>query len=139
MEGYRASLILALPEFDTYGMLPRFARNPYDMLSMAGFILLKERALRGIDWSLHSMLQYPVDAVKLLAYRLGSRLDSTFKPASAARTNEPKPATSLADMSESQIKELYYNALKLAGVSVDPAASMNDPATQSPSSNGKHQ
>lgn len=130
--------MLALPEFDTYGIIPRFARNPNDSLAMSGFLMLKERAIRGIDWSLHSMLQYRVGVDRLLAYRLGHHMPEPTLPvqgdSKATRTYTTKP---LNQMSEAQLKEVYFNALKSAGISVDPAASMNNTATQTPSSDGK--
>lgn len=129
MEGYRASLILALPEFDTYKAIPAYARHPDDPVAAHAFVMLLERTRRRIFWDLHGMLHTHADTGALVAYRLGMPMDKNGKEAEA-------PAQDIASMSEDQQKATYLAAMRAAGMDIDPAVFMNMNGSPGSTSNG---
>lgn len=129
MEGYRASLILALPEFDTYKAIPAYARHPDDPVAAHAFVLLLERARRHVFWDLHDMLHTHADTGALVAYRLGMPMDKDDVESDA-------PARDIASMDEDQQKATYLAAMRAAGMSVDPAVFMNRNGSVNSTSNG---
>ena len=42
--------MLCLPEFDTYHILPEYARNPEDQRNRLALKILKHRALTAMNW-----------------------------------------------------------------------------------------
>lgn len=122
MDGYRASLITVLPELDTYGVLPKFARNPDDPQLLSSYIALLARARKRIRWDLHDMLGSHIDVADRVALRIGSRLGEHVHGDRKTLTTDD-----FAHMTDQQAKDVYMTLLKQTGMmhAVDPDGSMN--------------
>ena len=119
MAGYRASLTLALPEFDTYNAIPRYARHPDDPLAAASFMLLVERARRHLVWSAHDLLMAGAPFEAVMQMRLGQ-----FQ-AKDAGSKQQVTVEDMAEATDAERMDLYMKAVKAAGLDIDPAVFMN--------------
>ena len=110
MEGYRAGVILCMPEFDTYHALERFARNPSDGAAIQAYLFLRKRTERMIRWrALQELDRFGIQ--KAIDIYTGTR--------------SHKAPKTLADMTEEQRQELFTKACAAAGVQIDPSLFKN--------------
>ena len=106
MEGYRAGLILCMPEFDTYHVIERFAKDHNDPGALQAYIFLKRRTELAIRWRAVNLdIEAPLN--KLVELYTGTK------------EKAPKP-TKLEDMSEQDRLAAYEQACKAAGIELDP-------------------
>lgn len=104
MEGYRASLILCMPEFDTYNTIKRYAQNNSDPAAVQAYYFLMQRTERLALW--HANTQGVGDLGTAMRMYLGLHLDA-------------KPVT-MAGMSEDARRKMYEEACKAKGIQLDP-------------------
>ena len=111
MEGYRASLIICMPEFDTYHALERFARNNSDQAAIQAYRFLKKRTELAIRWQALRELDH-MDLQKAVEIYTG---------VNTASANIDK----LEDMTEEQRMSLFEHACKETGIQIDPSLFRN--------------
>lgn len=114
MGGYRAGLILASPEFDTYGSLRRFAELP-DTCGLIGLRCLLLRCERQVIWAtVASGERDKTIFEKLISIRLGrASADSEQDQGGSTETQK------LASASSEEKLAFYLSALKNGGFEVD--------------------
>ena len=106
MEGYRAGLILCMPEFDTYHALERFARDNSDSEAIQAYLFLRKRTERAIRWR----AMQEVD-------RMG--LQKAVEFCTGIRFN--KAPEKLEEMTEEQRRAMFEKACADTGVQLDPS------------------
>jgi hypothetical protein len=116
--------MLLLPELDTYGAIPAYARHLDDPVAANAFTMLLIRGRRRLMWDLHDFVGSKADGAALVAYRLGMPLDA-FDARKDSGQDTGAKAADIASMSEDQKKELYLSAMLSAGMNIDPGVFMN--------------
>lgn len=126
MGGYRAGLILAMPELDTHNTLERYAKNSEDPAAWAGFALLRRRTKLRADWD--GLLQGGTKAGQQFTdFKLGV----ARKPSSDEAFANVTPASLLA-MPTDERDQLYAQMCAVAGIKIDIEA-LKQTRTQSSS------
>jgi hypothetical protein len=109
--------MLCLPEFDTYHILPEYARDPESAYNRAALKVLKHRTEHALQWRLLNCRLATVDnAADLYNFQLGMRKDK----------KSGKKALDFTKMSTEELMNLWNKAMEFAGIPVDPATLTKD-------------
>lgn len=104
--------MLCLPEFDTYNILPEYAREPETRRNKLALHLLKHRAMTQLQWRvLNCHIVTTENSDELLRFQLG-RYGKTAKG----------NAMDITKMNSKELMDFYMKATAAVGVHVDPAA-----------------
>lgn len=107
--------MLALPRYDTYGVLRRYAVQPTSMASMAALRMLKLRAVREIGWESLQLYQDGMDPDTLVRIRMSTDKDPDGPGAPACPLFNPDK---VKDMSQAERDAIYMKMCRQAGVAV---------------------
>lgn len=103
--------MLCLPEFDTYHILDKYARDPDDKRNRLALRVLKHRATLQLHWrSMNSRIGMPENLDTLFDLQVGREIKLP---------NTPKPVD-FNNMSEDQMMDVYWKALHKVGLELDP-------------------
>ena len=106
--------MLALPEFDTYGILPGYAKNPKRGENKIALALLKQAVSRHIIWDVICAHKPGIDLQTLLNVRVG--MDAHEETQTGGRvSNVMSKAVSTLEEREKQ-DSFYLDMLKLSGL-----------------------
>lgn len=104
--------MLCLPEFDTYHILPEYARAPDTARNKLALHLLKHRALTNLQWRvLNCHIITKDNSDKLLEFQMGR-----YGGAGSG------PKTDISTMTPAELMDFYIKATDAVGLHVDPAA-----------------
>ena len=104
--------MLCLPEFDTYHILPEYARNPEDQRNRLALKILKHRALTAMNWRvLNCHIVNEKNSDKLLQFQMGNYV-----------TRVGGMKTDISTMTPKELLDFYMKATEAVGWGVDPAA-----------------
>ena len=103
--------MICLPEFDTYHVLPKYAREPEDARNRLALKLLKRRTLAALQWRvLNARLANADNADDLLKFEMG-RWKSTNSVA----------GIDVNKMTGEELLDFYMKAVESVGQHVDPS------------------
>lgn len=106
--------MLCLPEFDTYHILEKYARDPDSSQNICALNALKKQARSRIHWRvLHSKFLSEDSLEGLLQLAMG-------RTPNKAKTSTQKK--DLSQMSEEELMSFYNKAVSSVGLVVDPEA-----------------
>ena len=109
--------MLCLPEFDTYHILPEYARDPENAYNLVALKVLKHRTENALQWRLFNCRLATVDnAVDLYNFQMGVR----------KKTKTGKKVLDFSKMSTQELMTLWNKAMEFAGIPVDPATLTKD-------------
>lgn len=118
-----------LPEFDTYQILPKFARRP----NKANLLALHWLKIRVHNKVLFDIMQTSDTRAKfdsLLDFRLG--YDKKPAPVSAGKPEDKSLSLAqIAELPQEDQKAYYMKCIKAAGIDIDPAALTEAPVDDS--------
>lgn len=110
-------MILASPEFDTYGSLRRFAECP-DSMGLVGFRYLLIRCERQAVWSAIATKEYDRNLLEALSYARVGTTKPDIKPKQANRLD----VEAFEALSPSEQVDFYVKCLDNAGTEIDREA-----------------
>lgn len=127
--------MLALPQFDTAGILRQYAMHPHDASAMLGLHMLKERATRAAMWDAFSRCRNPDTLQRLFYLRLGTTTDAAATQAritggagrAQARTM-PGMGKPMSEITDEEAALMYKAACKQLGIELDLPASVKTDA-----------
>lgn len=104
--------MLCLPEFDTYRILPAYARNPDDRYNQLALHLLKHRTLAALQWRvLNCRILTDENADNLLKFQMGRW----------GRGKKQSPVLDISKMNSEELLDFYMKAVESVGQHVDPS------------------
>ena len=108
--------MLCLPEFDTYHILPEYAREPDNARNIVALHVLKHRARIQLQWRvLTCRLSTPKTMDALMNFQMG------HIEAKEPGVSIEKPVD-FSTMTEEEMMTVYNMALKKVGLTLDPEA-----------------
>ena len=108
--------MLCLPEFDTYNILPKYAREPDDARNIVALRVLKHRARIQLQWRVFTCRfssMKNMDA--LLHLQMGYNEGKTTGVVVEKQVD-------FSNMTEEEMMTVYNMALKKVGLTLDPEA-----------------
>lgn len=121
--------MLALPQFDTCGVLRQYALHPNDPYVLVGFHMLKERASRTSLWDAFGVCRNPDSLQQLLYLRLGAAREATRQSGtSSIHQGKGKP---MSEITDEEAAQMYKAACKQIGIEIDLPASVKTEAGES--------
>ena len=104
--------MLSLPEFDTYHILEKYAKDPDHPSNILALRMLKRRARLQIQWRvLNSALASESNIETLWNVLIGCGESHTIAK-----------KTDMSQMNEAELMDMYNKALAQVGMSIDPEA-----------------
>jgi len=104
--------MLCLPEFDTYHILPEYAKAPDTARNKLALHILKHRALANMQWRvLNCHIISKDNSDDLLKFQMG-----------IYGGNVPGAKKDIRNMSSAELMDFYIKATDAVGLHVDPAA-----------------
>jgi hypothetical protein len=123
LAGYRAGLSLALPAFDTFGCLEKYARNPRNAACRLSYRALRVRARNELVYDALARTSSKTLARLLLSLRLGCTVDSVADAVIPYGEDEAREEDTPALFGSAD--ELYKRLCKKYGVGVDLSDSLS--------------
>lgn len=126
--------MLALPQFDTAGILRQYAMHPHDASAMLGLHMLKERATRAAMWDAFSQCRKPDTLQRLFYLRLGTTNDASYKQQTTGGTGHAQAGTMpgmgkpMSEITDEEAALMYKAACRQLGIELDLPASVKTDA-----------
>ena len=124
MARYRAGIDLALPLFDTYGCLEKFARRPGDRAARMAYWRLRKRARNELLYDALARVHRSAPARALIGLRSGISLDE-LSAYMLAEDDEPAGRYDLNALDDAGRARLFADLCRIHGVAIDRSDSMS--------------
>lgn len=113
-----------MPEFDTAGVIRRFARNPKDLSNKQAWLLLHRRTRLASSWD--GFIAGGVDRMEVLSkMRVGAYTDVLDSTGGSAQSSNVITAEKILEMDPKVRDDWFIQICDSVGVKVDPETLVN--------------